>query len=90
MPRVVIKGQRNDLVWSQLLTEGMFVLTDADCLEVVAVEVIEGFDAHGDPCDHVACTLSSIDGSTFDRTYPLDHLVPTVPRTMQDSERVAA
>lgn len=83
MPRVVIKSQRNDMIWSQMLAEGMFVLTDADCLEVLAVEVIEGQDAHGDPVARVDCTLASIDGSTFDRTYPLDHLIPTVPRTLE-------
>lgn len=90
MPRIKMMGRRNDLVWSQMLAAGMLIVTDGDCLEVVAVEVVAEVDFRGDPVERVDCTLASIDGSTFDRTYPLDHLVPTVPRTVQDSERVAA
>lgn len=80
MPRVVIKGQRNDLVWSQLLTEGMLIVTDCDCLEVLAIEVVADVDPHGDSVERVDVTLASVDGTVFDRSYPIDHLVPTVPR----------
>lgn len=80
MPRMVLKGQRSDMVWSQLLQPGFYILTDADVLEVVAAEVVEG-----DSGDHVAVTLASLDGSTFDRTYPMDYLVPTVPRQIQEA-----
>ena len=77
-----VRGHRNDLVWSQLLAPGMLIVTDCDCLEVIESEVIEGGGIDGD-ADHVAVTLAGVDGSTFDRTYPMDHLVPTVPRSVQ-------
>ena len=79
MPRIKLVGQREDLVWSQLLTPGMEILAEADVLEVVAVSVEEesnGADIWG----HVEVTVCSLDGSTFDRNYPMDHLVPTIPR----------
>lgn len=84
MPRMVLKGQRSDMVWSQLLQPGFYILTDADVLEVIEVEVSEGGGVFGD-ADHVEVTLCSLDGSTFDRTYPMDYLVPTVPRQVQEA-----
>lgn len=75
----------SDYVWSQLLTEGMLILTDADCLEVVVAEVVESIDPHGYPCEMVAVTLASIDGTEFDRSYPMDYLVPTVPREVAEA-----
>jgi hypothetical protein len=80
MPRIKLVGQREDLVWSQLLTPGMEILAEADVLEVVAAEVVESAEG-----DHVEVTVCSIDGSTFDRNYPMDHLVPTIPRTFSQA-----
>lgn len=81
MPRMIIKGQRNDLVWSQMLTPGMLIVTDCDCLEVVAAEVVETASVHyGETVERVELIVANIDGGTFERVYPMDHLVPTVPR----------
>ena len=68
----------NDFVWSQFLKEGFLIVTEADVLEVLDVAVVG---------EHVECTLECLDGSRFDRCYPLDYLIPTEPR---DGSRLAA